>query len=118
MSRRLWITAITLLIAIVAIVVLSFLALLENIPALSVVVLVFVALAVVAFNYLVVNPMLLENAKKSARSYCEAGQILDPKLHDRLCGRLSNAPEDPEAAELHKKLTELKEKSDNKAGAK
>ena len=117
MSRRLWITTLTLLIAIVAIVVLSFLALLENIPALSVVVLVFVALSVVAFNYLVVNPMLLENAKRSARTYCEAGQILDPKLHDRLCGRLSSAPEDTEARELHRKLNEIKAKAD-KSGTK
>ena len=117
MSRRLWITTLTLLIAIVAIVVLSFLALLENIPALSVVVLVFVALSVVAFNYLVVNPILLENAKRSARTYCEAGQILDPKLHDRLCGRLSSAPEDTEARELHRKLNEIKAKAD-KSGTK
>ncbi len=111
MSRRLWITALTLVVALVAIIVLSFFALFETIPALSVVVLVFTALAVVAFNYLVLMPAQLENAKKSARSYCETGQILDPKLHDRLCGRLSSAPEDSEAAELHRKLNELKEKA-------
>lgn len=115
MSRRLWVTTITLIVALAAIIVLAFIALFETIPTLSVVVLVFTALAVVAFNYLVVNPMLLENAKKSARSYCEAGQILDPKLHDRLCGRLSSAPEDTEAAELHRKLNELKEKGSKTA---
>ncbi len=110
MSRRLWITTLLLLVTLAAIVTLSFIAFIQNIIPLVILVLVFAALAVVAFNYLVVNPALLENAKKSARNYCEAGQIIDPNLHDRLCGRLSSAPNDAEAADLHQKLQELKKK--------
>ena len=51
-------------------------------------------LAVVALQYLVVNPALLESAKNSARTYCEAGEIIDPKLNQKLCDRLATAPED------------------------
>ena len=112
MSHRLWVTTVVLAVFLAAIIILSFLALLGNIPALSIVVLVFTAIAVAAFTYLVVNPALLERAKKNARNLCEAGQIIDPGLHDRLCSRLSGATGDLEAAELHKKLTELKKKSD------
>jgi hypothetical protein len=93
----------------VAAVVLAVVGLTQNMPALAIVALVLAALTVVGFNYLVVNPMMLENAKKSARQYCEAGQIIDPGLHDRLCSRLARAPADAEAAELHRKLNELKE---------
>jgi hypothetical protein len=110
MSRRLWITTLLLLVTLAAIVTLSFIAFIENIVPLAIIVLVFAALAVVAFNYLVVNPALLENAKKSARGYCEAGQIIDPNLHDKLCGRLAAAPNDAEAADLHQKLKELQKK--------
>jgi hypothetical protein len=112
MSRRLWVTTILLIITLAVIITLAFIAFFENIIPLSIIVLVFTALAVVAFNYLVLNPFLLENAKKSARNLCETGQIIDPKLHDKLCGRLAIAPNDAEAAALHSKLKELKENRD------
>ena len=107
MSRRFWLNFVVIAVFLAA-VILSIIGLTMNIPALAVVALVLAALAVVGYNYLVVNPMLLENAKKSARHACEAGEIIDPGLHDRLCSRLAKAPADPEAAELHRKLTELK----------
>jgi hypothetical protein len=112
MTRRLWVTTLLLIITLAAIITLSFIAFFENAVPLSIIVLVFTALAVVAFNYLVVNPYLLENAKKQARNFCEAGEIIDPKLHDKLCGRLAIAPNDAEAAALHQKLKEIKEKTD------
>jgi hypothetical protein len=99
----------------VAAVVLAVVGLVQNIPALAIVALVLAAIAVVGFNYLVVRPILLENAKKSAREYCEAGQIIDPNLHERLCSRLAGAPADAEAADLHRKLNELKA-NDGKPG--
>jgi hypothetical protein len=113
MSRRLWVTTIILVINLVVIITLAFIAFFKNIIPLFIIVLVFTALAVVAFNYLVVNPFLLESAKKSARNLCETGQIIDPKLHDKLCGRLAVAPNDVEAVALHRKLKELKETPDN-----
>jgi hypothetical protein len=108
MSRRFWLNFTVFAVFLVA-VVLSVIGLTMDIPALAIVALVLAALAVVGYNYLVVNPMLLENAKKSARELCEAGQIVDPGLHDRLCSRLAKAPSDAEAVELHRKLTDLKE---------
>lgn len=113
MSRRLRTTTFSLIAFMVVMIALAFVALALDIPALSIVVLVLAALAVVAFNYMVVNPALLESAKKSARNYCEAGEIIDPGLHDKLCGRLSKAPKDAEAAELHKKLIDLRENAGN-----
>jgi hypothetical protein len=110
MSRRLWVTAIVIIIAVAAIIALAFVADLEQVPALAVIVLVCVAFAIVALQYLVVNPALLETAKKNARTYCEAGEIIDPSLHKRLCDRLSRAGDDPEAARLHDKLKELPQK--------
>jgi ammonia channel protein AmtB len=110
MSRRLWVTAIVIIIAVAAVIALSFIGFLEQIPALSVIVLVCLALAVVALQYLVVNPSLLETAKKSARTYCEAGEIIDPALNKKLCDRLDTAPGDPEAARLREKLNELQGK--------
>jgi hypothetical protein len=110
MSRRLWVSAIVIIIAVAAIIALSFVANLEQIPVLAVIVLVCVALAIVALQYLVVNPALLEAAKQDARKYCEAGEIIDPSLHRRLCDRLSRAPNDPEAARLHAELIKLQEK--------
>ncbi len=107
MSRRFWQNLAVFALFLIAI-ILSILGLTLNLPVLAVVALVLAALAVVGYNYLVVNPMLLENAKKSARELCEAGQIVDPDLHEKLCSRLARAPADPEAAELHRKLTELK----------
>lgn len=115
MSQRFWRTTIVIA-TIVAAIVLAVVGLTQNIPALAIVALVLAALAVVGYNYLVVNPMLLENAKKSAREYCEAGQIIDPRLHDRLCSRLASAPGDTEAAELHRKLTGLRESGEETAG--
>jgi hypothetical protein len=112
MSGRFWRTTIVVVVFLAAI-ILSVLGLTQNIPALTIVALVLAALAVVGFNYLIVNPALLENAKRNARQYCEAGQIIDPGLHDRLCSRLSSAPKDTEAAELHRRLTELKEKENS-----
>jgi hypothetical protein len=94
---------------------LSFIAFIDAIPALSVAVLICLGLAVVAIQYLVVNPALLESAKRSARGYCEAGEIIDPGLHKRLCGRLATAHSDPEADDLHRKLDELREKADGAA---
>jgi len=114
MSRKLWLT-VTVFAVFLAAVILSIVGLTQGIPVLAIVALVLAALAVVGYNYLVVNPMLLENAKKSARNACEAGQIIDPNLHDRLCGRLAKAPNDTEAADLHRKLIELKDKGDNPA---
>jgi hypothetical protein len=110
MSRRLWVTTIVLIIAVAAVIALSFIAFIDQIPALSVVVLVCLGLAVVALQYLVVNPALLESAKKSARKYCDAGDIIDPGLHKRLCDRLASASEDSEATHLHGRLKELQEK--------
>src|SRR4030043_230006 len=98
MSRRLWVTATVLIIAVAAVIVLSFIAFINQIPALSVAVLVCLALAVVALQYLIVNPAFLESAKNSARPYCEAGEIIDPNLHQKLCARLASAPADAEAA--------------------
>ena len=110
MSRRLWVITIVIIIAVAAVIALSFIAFLNQITALSVVVLVCLGLAVVALQYLVVNPALLESAKKSARTYCVAGEIIDPKLNKRLCDRLSTAPDDAEAARLREKLNELQVK--------
>jgi hypothetical protein len=110
MSRRLWVIAIVIIIAVAAVIALAFIAFLEQIPALSVAVLVSLALAVVALQYLVVDPALLETAKKSARKYCDAGDIIDPALNKRLCDRLSRAPADPEAARLRAGLEKLQEK--------
>ena len=109
MSRRFWLNF-TVFAVFLAAVILSVVGLTQGIPALAVVALVLAALAVVGYNYLVVNPMLLENAKKNARNACEAGQIIDPGLHDKLCSRLSKVPDDAEAADLHRKLTELNDK--------
>jgi hypothetical protein len=109
MSHRLWVTTILLTVTLAVIVTLAFIAFFRNIIPLFIIVLVFTALAVVAFNYLVMNPFLLESAKKGARNMCETGQIIDPKLHDKLCGRLAIAPNDVEAVALHRKLKELKE---------
>jgi hypothetical protein len=108
MSRRLWATTIILILFIAGIVTLSFIAFTQNITALSVVVLFFAALTVVAFNYLVLNPALLESAKREARNLCEAGQIVDPNLQKKLCDRLAKAPGDTEAAALHDRLKGLK----------
>jgi uncharacterized protein involved in high-affinity Fe2+ transport len=110
MSRRLWVTAIVIIIAVAAVIALSFIAFFEQIPALSVIVLVSLALAAVALQYLVVNPAMLEAAKKSARTYCEAGEIIDPALNKKLCDRLARAPGDSEAARLREKLNELQGK--------
>jgi len=110
MSRRLWVTAIVIIIAVAAVIALSFVADLEQVPVLAVIVLVVAALAVVALQYLVVNPAQLEAAKKSARKYCEAGEIIDPGLNKRLCDRLSRAPDDAEAVRLREKLNELQNK--------
>ena len=110
MSRRLWIITIVIIIAVAAAIAISFVALFDQKTALSVVVLIVLALAVAALQYLVVNPALLEGAKRSARQYCEAGQIIDPGLHKRLCDRLSTVRDDAEAAHLHEKLKELQEK--------
>jgi hypothetical protein len=110
MSRRLWVITAVIIIAVAAAIALSFIALFEQKTALSVTVLIFLALAVAALQYLVVNPALLESAKKSARKYCDAGQIIDPGLHKRLCDRLSSVTDDAEAAHLHEKLKELQEK--------
>jgi hypothetical protein len=107
MSRSFWLNF-AVFAAFLAAIILSILGLTQGIPALAVVALVLAALAVVGYNYLVVNPMLLENAKQSARELCEAGQIVDPGLHDKLCSRLAKAPADAEAVELHRKLTDLK----------
>jgi hypothetical protein len=113
MSRRLWVTAIVLIVAVAAVIALSFIAFLGQIPALSVAVLVCLGLAVAALQYLIVNPAQLESAKKSARKYCDAGEIIDPGLHKTLCDRLAAAPDDSEAAHLHGRLKELQEKGKN-----
>jgi hypothetical protein len=110
MSRRLWITAVVIIIAIAAVIVLASIAFIKQITTLSVVVLIGLALAVVALQYLVVYPAQLDAAKKSARKYCEAGKIIDPGLHKLLCDRLSAAKDDSEAAHLHGKLKELQTK--------
>jgi len=110
MSRRLWAIAIVIIIAVAAVIALAFIAFLDQVPALSVIVLVFIALAVVALQYLVVNPAMVEAAKEAARMYCEAGQIIDPALNKKLCDRLSRAPGDPEAVRLREKLNELQPK--------
>ncbi len=110
MSRRLWVTAIVIIIAVAAVIALAFIAFLDQVPALSVIVLVCIALAVVALQYLVVNPALVDAAKESARMYCEAGQIIDPSLNKKLCDRLAKAPTDPEAARLQAELKKLQEK--------
>jgi flagellar biosynthesis component FlhA len=114
MLSRFWRTAIVLVI-IVAAIVLAIIGLIQNIPAMAIVALVLAALAVVGYNYLVMNPARLENAKKSAREYCEAGQIIDPNLHEQLCSRLARAPQDSEAADLHHRLIELREKGEKQA---
>jgi hypothetical protein len=111
MSRRLWTITIIIIVAVAATIVLSFIAFLDQKIALSVAVLVLLALAVTALQYLVVNPALLESAKKEARTYCDAGEIIDPQLHARLCSRLASAPQDTEAAHLHGKLKDLQQKS-------
>jgi hypothetical protein len=110
MSRRLWVIAIVIIIAVAAVIALAFIAFLDQVPALSVIVLVCIALAVVALQYLVVNPALVDAAKESARMYCEAGQIIDPSLNKKLCDRLAKAPTDPEAARLQAELKKLQEK--------
>jgi hypothetical protein len=109
MSRRLWVTTLLLVFTLAVIITLSIIAFFENAIPLFVTVLVFTALAVVAFNYLVVNPYMLENTKKQARNLCATGKIIDPKLHDKICDRLATAPNDTEATALHKKMKELKE---------
>jgi len=117
MSRRLWVIAIIIIAAVAAVIALSFFALFTQKTALSIVVIIGIALAVVALQYLVVNPALLESAKRSARQYCEAGQIIDPSLYKRLCNRLDSVKDDQEAAHLHGRLKELQEQSkkpDNK----
>jgi hypothetical protein len=110
MSRRLWVIAIIIIIAVAAVIVLSFIALFTQKTALSVVVIICIALAVVALQYLVVNPALLESAKRSAKKYCDAGQIVDPGLHKRLCDRLSTVKDDQEAVHLQERLKNLQEK--------
>jgi hypothetical protein len=112
MSRRLWTTTILLVAVLAVIIIAAFFAMAENIITLSLTVLVAAALAVVAFDYLVLKPALLENAKRSAQTLCDAGEIIDPGLHQRLCNRLDTAPNDTKAMELRKKLDELKDKSD------
>ncbi|HTY81276.1 MAG TPA: hypothetical protein VMB24_00675 [Dehalococcoidales bacterium] len=114
MSRRLWTIAIIIIIAVAAVIALSFIALFTQKTALSVVVIICVALAVVALQYLVVNPALLQNAKKSAKKYCDAGQIIDPGLHKRLCDRLDSVKDDQEAVHLQERLKDLKEKGEKK----
>jgi uncharacterized membrane protein YoaK (UPF0700 family) len=103
MSRRLWVTTLLLVFTLAVIITLSIIAFFENAIPLFVTVLVFTALAVVAFNYMV------ENTKKQARNLCATGKIIDPKLHDKICDRLATAPNDTEATALHKKMKELKE---------
>src|SRR3972149_2991074 len=110
MSRRLWITAIVIIIAVAAVIALSFVAQIEQVPVLAVIVLVGVALAIVALQYLVVNPALIEAAKQDARKYCEAGEIIAPALNKKLCDRLSRVRNDPEAARLQAELKKLQEK--------
>ena len=110
MSRRLWVITTVIIIAVAAVIALSFIAFINQIPALSVAVLVCLALAVVALQYLVVNPALLESAKQSARGYCDAGEIIDPGLNQKLCNRLTSAKDDPEAVRLNAKLKELQQK--------
>jgi hypothetical protein len=110
MSRRLWVTAVIIIIALAAVLVLSFIALNNRIPTLLVAVLVVLALAAGAFQYLVVSPAMLEAAKNSARPYCDAGEIIDPGLKKKLCDRLAAARDDPEAARLNAKLKELQQK--------
>ena len=110
MSRRLWIITIVIIIAVAATISLSFIAQIEQIPVLAVIVLVLVGLAILALQYLVVNPALLEAAKQDARKYCDAGQIIDPALNRKLCDRLSRAPNDPEAVRLQAELKKLQEK--------
>jgi hypothetical protein len=110
MSRRLWIISIVIIIAVAAVIALSFIAFFEQKITLSVVVLIGVGLAVTALQYLVVNPALLESAKRSARKYCDAGEIIDPGLHKRLCDRLSSVKDDQEAAHLHERLKDLQGK--------
>ena len=111
MSRRLWIITIVIIIAVAALIALSFIALFEQKTALSIAVLICISLAVVALQYLVVNPALLESAKRSARKYCDAGQIIDPGLQKRLCDRLSSVKDDQEAVHLQERLNELQKKS-------
>ncbi len=115
MSRRLWIIAIIIIIAVAAVIALSFIAFFEQKTALSVVVLICLALAVTALQYLVVNPALLESAKRSARTYCDAGEVIDPGLHKRLCDRLSTVKDDQEAVHLHERLKDLQEKGKKEA---
>lgn len=110
MSRRLWVISIIIMVAVAAVIALAFVADLRNIPALAVIVLICIALAVVALQYLVVNPALIEAAKDAARMYCDAGQIIDPALNKKLCDRLAKAPDDPEAVLLQEKLKELQQK--------
>jgi|GEM_PF-4624793 len=111
MSRRLWVITIVIIAVVAVVIALSFVTDLRQTSYLSVVVLVCVALAIVALQYLVVNPSLLESAKKEARRYCEAGQIIDPGLKRVLCNRLSKAPKDPEAARLKTELEKLPTKN-------
>jgi hypothetical protein len=109
MSRRLWIITIVIIIAVAAVIVLSFIALFSQKTALSVIVLICIALAVTALQYLVVNPALLESAKRSARKYCDAGEVIDPNLHKRLCDRLSTVKDDQEAVHLQERLKDLQD---------
>jgi uncharacterized membrane protein (DUF106 family) len=110
MSRRLWTTAIVIIIAVAAVISLSFTVPIEQTPVIAIIVLVVVALAIVALQYLVVNPALLEAAKQDARRYCDAGKIIDPALNKKLCDRLSRAPNDPEAVRLRAELEKLQQK--------
>jgi hypothetical protein len=113
MSRRLWVTAIVLMVAVAAVIVLSFIAWYGQVVPLSVAVLICLALAVVALQYIVVRPAQIEAAKRDAYKYCAAGEIIDPGLHKRLCDRLDSAPGDAEAVRLRQQLDEL-----NKTGTK
>ncbi|MDD5127857.1 MAG: hypothetical protein PHR43_07185 [Dehalococcoidales bacterium] len=111
MNRKLWLTSAVFVIILAVIVALTFLAISEDEFTLQVAVLLLAGGAIIAFDYLVVKPVLLADAKQKARGYCEAGRILDPKLYGKLCKRLGSAPKDAEAAELRKKLEELPQKS-------
>ncbi|MDD4859575.1 MAG: hypothetical protein PHR56_05155 [Dehalococcoidales bacterium] len=107
MNGKLWLTAGIFVVILAVIVALAFLAISENQVSLQIAVLLLAGGAIVGFDYFVIKPALLASAKDKAKQYCEAGQILDPKLHAKLCKTLGSAPKDPEAAELKKKLDDL-----------
>ena len=110
MSGKLWLTAAVFVIILGIVVALAFVAVTQDVFTLQVAALLLAGGAIVGFDYLVIKPALLQGAKQQARGYCEAGQIIDAKLHDKLCKRLDSAPRDTEAAELKKKLGELPKK--------